>query len=135
MATTPFLTPEEEARQRNIRMMIAQNSQVRNQNNQVIRLPDATVYPEQFTSPDSNWEPGMGSDYTGTFNGNYITNVPDSPAPNVVPPPTRLDQKRDLLMRCLRHKHWSQHITQWKMRLGHLVCQLTHNIQGHQQVN
>ena len=89
MATTPFLTPEEEARQRNIRMMIAQNSQVR-------RLPDVNVYPERFTSPDSNYEPGMGSDYTGTFNGNYITNVPDSPAP----PLTRLDalmQQREQL--------------------------------------
>jgi hypothetical protein len=103
MATTPFLTPEEEVRQRNIRMMIAQNSQVR-------RLPDATIYPEQFTSPDSNWEPGMGSDYTGTFNGNYITNVPDSPAPNVVPPPTRLDalmQQREELKQTAQNNKYN----------------------------
>ena len=39
MATTPFLTPEEDARQRNMRMMIAQNNQVR-------RLDDGYVYPE-----------------------------------------------------------------------------------------
>lgn len=89
---------------------VAQNGQVSNQNNQVIRLPDATVYPEQFTSPDSNWEPGMGSDYTGTFNGNYITNVPDSPAPNVAPPPTRLDalmQQREELKQTAQNNKYN----------------------------